>query len=84
MQYEEFCKKHELPYFPTQTNFILIDFSRSGDEVFDYLLRKGFIVRSGEALGFPTYVRITLGTKEENDELLTVLEEMIASNHIKG
>ncbi|GAE29026.1 histidinol-phosphate transaminase [Alkalihalobacillus hemicellulosilyticus] len=78
-QFEQFCQKHELYYYPSQTNFILIDFKQSGDRVFDFLLRKGFIVRSGKALGFPTCVRITIGKKEDNEELFTYLEELV--NH---
>jgi histidinol-phosphate aminotransferase len=81
-QFEEFCQKHQLTFYPSQTNFILIDFKRSGNDVFDYLLRKGFIIRSGEALGFPTCVRITVGTDEENNELFSVLEEMLVSKPV--
>ncbi|MFC0470279.1 histidinol-phosphate transaminase [Halalkalibacter kiskunsagensis] len=82
-QFEKFCQTHKLKYYPSQTNFILIDFNRSGDEVFDYLLKKGFIVRSGEALGFPTCVRITVGTDEENQELFSVLEELLVSKAVE-
>ena len=82
-QFEEFCHKHDLSFYPSQTNFILIDFNCPGDEVFDYLLRKGFIVRSGQALGFPTCVRITVGTKEQNEELFAVLEEMLVSKTVE-
>ncbi|GAE25070.1 biosynthetic aromatic amino acid aminotransferase beta [Halalkalibacter wakoensis JCM 9140] len=81
-QFEQFCENHNLTYYPSQTNFILIDFNRSGDEVFDLLLKKGFIVRSGQALGFPTCVRITVGTEEENKELFAVLEEILHSNKV--
>lgn len=77
-QFEAFCEKHNLYYYPSQANFILIDFKKSGDEVFDYLIKRGFIVRSGEALGFPTCVRITVGNKEENEELFSVIEEMLS------
>lgn len=76
-QFEEFCDKHSLTYYPSQTNFILIDFKQSGDVVFDYLLRKGFIVRSGEALGYPTCIRITVGSQDENKELFEHLESML-------
>ncbi|KHF40329.1 histidinol-phosphate transaminase [Halalkalibacter okhensis] len=81
-QFEQFCKQHALNYYPSQTNFILIDFNRPGDEIFDFLLKKGFIVRSGQALGFPTCVRISVGTEEENKELFTVLEEMLTSKPV--
>ncbi len=78
-QFEAFCEKHQLEYYPSQTNFILIDFKRPGNEVFDFLLSKGFIIRSGEALGFPTCARITIGNDEENKELFMALEEMLVS-----
>lgn len=76
-QFYQFCKEQELHYFPSQANFILIDFKRSGQEVFDYLLRKGFIVRSGTALGYPTFVRITVGSREQNEEIIQALTEML-------
>lgn len=78
-QYYQFCQSYNLSYFPSQGNFILIDFKTPGNELFDYLLKRGYIVRSGEALGFPTYIRITVGSKDQNEgiikELTTFLEE---------
>lgn len=76
-QFYQFCAENDLSYFPSQANFILIDFKRSGQEVFDYLLKKGFIVRSGTALGYPTSVRITVGSKEQNDEIIQALRDML-------
>ncbi|MGP4078349.1 histidinol-phosphate transaminase [Pseudalkalibacillus sp. R45] len=72
--YEDFCNKYDLDYFPSQGNFILIDFkTKQGDEVFNYLLRNGYIVRSGNALGFPTSVRITVGSTEQNEGIIQCL-----------
>ncbi|NEU31142.1 histidinol-phosphate transaminase [bacterium LRH843] len=82
-QFEAFCEKHGLAYYPSQTNFILIDFKRPGDEVFNYLLKKGFIIRSGEALGHPTCARITVGNKEENEEIFTILEGFLTSEPVE-
>ena len=76
-QYYDFCEKYGLSYFPSQTNFILINFNRPGDEVFQYLLKKGFIVRSGEALGYPTSVRITIGRYEENEAIIETLSQWL-------
>lgn len=66
-----------LSYFPTQTNFILVDLKMDSDEVFKKLLMNGIIVRSGNALGFPGYQRITVGTKEQNEKILSVLKEIV-------
>jgi histidinol-phosphate aminotransferase len=73
----EFCDLNNLEYYPTQTNFILIDFKVDSDKAFQFLLEKGYIVRSGKALGFPTCVRITVGTEEENEGLLKVINEFL-------
>ena len=76
-QFYAFCDEHNLMYYPTQTNFILIDFNVEADEVFQFLLERGYIVRSGKPLGFPTSVRITVGSSEQNEGLLNVLEEFL-------
>ncbi|WP_456278552.1 histidinol-phosphate transaminase [Bacillus sp. AK128] len=77
-QFEAFCQEHNLGYYPSQGNFILIDFNPlQGNEVFQYLLERGYIVRSGNALGFPTSVRITVGTQQENEEIISILKEML-------
>jgi histidinol-phosphate aminotransferase len=77
-QFYQFSKEHGLSYYPSEGNFILIDFNRDADEVFQALLEKGYIVRSGKALGFPTSIRITIGTKEQNEEILQILTELIS------
>ncbi|AGA23569.1 histidinol-phosphate transaminase [Bacillus subtilis] len=76
-QYYDFAKTHGLKCYPSQTNFVLIDFKRLADELFQALLEKGYIVRSGNALGFPTSLRITIGTKEQNEEILAILAEIL-------
>ncbi|OCA83563.1 MULTISPECIES: histidinol-phosphate transaminase [unclassified Bacillus (in: firmicutes)] len=76
-QYYEFCKIHNLSYYPSQANFILIDTGHDGNEVFQYLMRKGFIVRSGQALGFPTSIRITVGSDQQNEAVLKELKNFL-------
>ncbi|MGV3488092.1 MAG: histidinol-phosphate transaminase [Tuberibacillus sp.] len=75
--YYEFCKEAGLDYYPTQGNFILIDFHQSGDIVFDYLQKRGFIVRSGTGLGCPTAVRITIGSEAQNTGLIRCLKDFL-------
>lgn len=81
--YEEFCVQNNLDCYPSQGNFILINFKTlQGDEVFDYLLKNGYIVRSGNALGFPTCVRITIGSKEQNEGIIECLAEWLIQKGI--
>lgn len=77
-QFYQFCDEHNLSYYKSQGNFILIDFKVDGNSVFQYLLERGYIVRSGQALGFPTSVRITVGSKEQNSGVLQVIKEFIS------
>jgi histidinol-phosphate aminotransferase len=79
-QFYDFCEQNKLSFYSSQTNFILIDFKVDGDKVFQYLLEKGYIVRSGKALGFPTSVRITVGSEEQNDGVLQALSEFLQGN----
>ncbi|WP_163100991.1 histidinol-phosphate transaminase [Peribacillus alkalitolerans] len=76
-KFYRFCNESGLNYYPSQGNFILIDFGIDSDEVFQFLLSKGFIVRSGKALGFSTSIRITVGTEEQNEKLIQFMKEFI-------
>ncbi|MDC3415373.1 histidinol-phosphate transaminase [Aquibacillus salsiterrae] len=68
-----------LSYYDSETNFVFVKLPVPGDELFEYLLHKGFIVRSGEALGHPYGVRITIGNKPDMDELQQIMKEYFTS-----
>jgi histidinol-phosphate aminotransferase len=68
-----------LRYFPSQTNFMMVHLDRSGNEVFEALLKQGIIVRSGGLLGYPETIRVTIGTEEENEAFITALKQVLAS-----
>jgi histidinol-phosphate aminotransferase len=76
-QYYQFCREQGLHFIPSQANFVLIDFGVSGDDVFQYLMSKGYIVRSGEALGYPNSVRVTVGSHEQNEEVIEKMKEFL-------
>lgn len=79
-QFYDFCEEEELDYYPSQGNFILIDFKMNGDDVFFHLMSKGYIVRSGVALGFPTAIRVTVGTKEQNQGIIAEMKALLDLN----
>ena len=76
-QYVEFCKKHQLHYYPSQTNFILFEVKADSDIVFKEMMKRGFIIRSGNALGAPGFIRVTIGSEEQNAEFLSLLETVL-------
>ena len=64
--------------FPSEANFILIDVSpETADEFYNKLFKEKIIVRKfGRFDGFEgEYVRISVGTSEENERLIDVLEK---------
>ncbi|WP_226579328.1 histidinol-phosphate transaminase [Halobacillus litoralis] len=79
----QFCEQHQLGYYDTQANFLLIQLPMSGDEMFEYLLTKGFIVRSGEALGLPNTIRLTIGKEEDMKQLQEVMAQKLAMDHTR-
>ncbi|RHW39312.1 histidinol-phosphate transaminase [Lysinibacillus yapensis] len=76
-QYSAFCEKHGLNIYPSQTNFVLFEVKADSDVVFTEMMKRGFIIRSGNALSSPGYIRVTIGTEEQNDKFLSLLEEVL-------
>ena len=74
-RYEKFCKDNNLEYIESYTNFITI-FVENSTKLSDELLKKGIIVRNLAGYGMNA-IRITIGTKEQNDKVLKILGEMI-------
>jgi histidinol-phosphate aminotransferase len=67
-----------LSYYPSQGNFVLVETGRDGNDIFQGLLQKGIIVRSGVFLGFPTAIRVTVGDQEQNDAFIQALREVLS------
>ncbi|MCP3891142.1 MAG: histidinol-phosphate transaminase [Desulfobulbaceae bacterium] len=63
--------------YPTQTNFFLIDVKGNADKLYQLLLYEGVIVRSMSAYGFENFIRITVGTEEENIRFVKALAKCL-------
>jgi histidinol-phosphate aminotransferase len=72
--YKEF-EKLGLEYVPTQANFILVKVGH-GEKVFNALLKKGVIVRY-LGPGLAEYIRVSIGTQEENRIFINELSEVL-------
>ena len=62
----------------SQANFswVLLG-DRDEDEIVDGLARRGVIVRAGKALGEAGRLRVTYGTRAENERFLAALDELL-------
>lgn len=78
-QYARFAREHGLECPRSEANFVLMQVRGGADETANELLKRGFIVRSGDKLGTPGFIRITVGTEEDNEALLGALAEVLAS-----
>jgi len=70
-------KKMGLEYAESATNFVVVDTGRDCKSIFNALLRKGVIVRDMKSWGFDTYIRVTVGTREENTKFVKALREVL-------
>lgn len=70
-------KKMGLAYVPSVANFILLDVGRDGLEVFRQMLKFGVIVRDMQAYGLKNFIRVTIGTKKENERFIKVLKKVL-------
>ena len=58
---------------PSQTNFVLIDFARDAAPIESALFERGVIARPMAGYALPQYLRISVGSRNENERLLEVL-----------
>lgn len=63
--------------FPTQANFFLIDVKQDAERVFQEMLKEGVIIRSMVSYGYPRYIRVNVGTREENVRFLKAFEKVM-------
>ncbi len=64
-------------YVPSFANFVLVNV-KDGDRVFGGLLKKGIIVRAMRGYKLPEWVRISVGTPEQNQRCLEELDGLLA------
>ncbi|MDW7730461.1 MAG: histidinol-phosphate transaminase [Bacillota bacterium] len=59
---------------PDQANFFFVNTGVDSKLLFQEMLKRGVIIRTGDIFGFPEYIRVTYGTESENKRFLEVLK----------
>ncbi len=72
VQLERGCRDLGLEIVPSVANFMLVRVG-DGGKVFEELQRKGVIVRPVKSYGLPDWVRVTVGSHEQNVRVLAEL-----------
>jgi len=73
----EALSKMGLAYVPSVANFILLDIGKEGVSVFKDMLKYGVIIRDMKQYGLKNFIRVTIGTKKENERFIRVLKKVL-------
>ncbi len=76
--YEEAFRRRGLEFVPSVANFVLVKVG-DGDAVFRDMLGQGVIVRAMRGYKLPEWVRISIGTPEQNRRCLEVLDAVLST-----
>ncbi len=76
--YETSLKARGLEYVPSFANFLLIKVG-DGDRVFRDMLKQGVIIRAMSSYKLPDWVRISIGTRAQNERCIEVLDSVLAA-----
>lgn len=74
--YKEF-ERMGLEYIVTEANFIMVNINTDDKVVFQALLRRGIIVRPGHLFGMNSWLRVSIGTMEQNMRFISELEKIL-------
>ncbi len=71
-------RERGLEYVPSHANFILVR-TGSGDAVFRDMLKQGVIVRAMSSYKLPDWIRVSIGTRAQNDRCLEALDVVLSA-----
>lgn len=74
----------DLPYIPSQANFICFRPPFPPDRVFERLLRLGVIIRPLSLFYMPDWMRVTVGTHAQNERFIAALHTALEELHQGG
>jgi histidinol-phosphate aminotransferase len=75
LQMKEGFKKLTISHLPSACNFLTFDCKEDSNSLYQFLLNRGIIVRPLHAYNMNNYIRVTIGTTEQNDRFLAALSE---------
>lgn len=70
-----------LEYVRSNGNFILLNVGKDSTWVENEFLKEGIMIRAAVEFGLPTWIRVTVGTVEENLKVIETLKNIVRSNY---
>jgi len=74
---EELSKIKGIKSYPSQANFVFIELESKAEDVVKALFKRGIIVRDCSFTGAGNYIRVSIGTTEENTKFLESFREVL-------
>ena len=69
--------KLNIDFRKSATNFIIVDFKKDTQGIYNYLLKRGVIIRQLKGWGLKNYFRVTIGKHKENEKFITLLKKYL-------
>ncbi len=77
-KYYKLFEELKLDYVKSETNFLIVNIEKNGDDFAEELLKRGLIIRAMGDWGLPlNFIRISIGKSHENEELIKNLKELL-------
>lgn len=78
--YQKF-EKMGLEYIETEANFVMVNLESSAEEVYQKLLERGVIISPGGQFGMENWIRVTIGTRADNEFFIRNLKKVLAERN---
>jgi histidinol-phosphate aminotransferase len=65
-----------IKFIPSEANFIFVDVGMDAGFLFQQMLKRGVIIRPGDIWNLPHFIRLTIGTREQNLRFVKALEDI--------
>lgn len=65
-QIEKMCSELNLKYIKSYTSFIMFYVGEDAIDISEYLKDNGILIKEGSLIGMPGWLRLTIGTSEQN------------------
>jgi histidinol-phosphate aminotransferase len=76
-QWESACEENQWFYIPSVANFITVKVGKRAAQIYDLLLHEGIITRPVANYGLDEYLRISIGTEEQNTRCINALAKVL-------
>ena len=73
----QYCESKGLSYIPSVGNFLTVEFPGRAADIYNQLMQKGVIVRPVANYRLNDYLRISMGTARQIEQLITALDDIL-------